>query len=471
MRVHDKLYIDGSWIEPVGGGGSIDVIDAATEEVMARVALGDGRDADRAVTAAARALEGWAATPVEERARWLARLAEGLAVRAEEIAAVIAREVGSPANIAKAVQAGLPIAVASSYPTVLREFRFEERIGNSLVVKEPVGVVGAITPWNYPLHQAVAKVAPALAAGCSVVLKPSEIAPSSAFILAEVVDAIGLPRGVFNLVCGTGEVVGEAIARHPLVDMVSFTGSTAAGRRVSELAAAGVKRVSLELGGKSASVVLDDADLRKAVSRTVGNCFLNNGQTCNALTRLLVTRRQHDEAAGLAAEVAASFIMGDDGKAKLGPLASARQRDRVRGYIRVGAAEGARLVSGGPEAPEHLPRGYYVKPTVFADVKPEMTIAQEEIFGPVLCILPYDTEDDAVRIANGTVYGLAGAVWSADPERAQRVARRLRAGQVDINGGRFNLLAPFGGYKQSGHGRELGRYGLDEFLEVKSLQM
>jgi betaine-aldehyde dehydrogenase len=354
---------------------------------------------------------------------------------------------------------------------VLREFRFEERIGNSLVVKEPVGVVGAITPWNYPLHQAVAKVAPALAAGCSVVLKPSEIAPSSAFILAEVVDAIGLPRGVFNLVCGTGEVVGEAIARHPLVDMVSFTGSTAAGRRVSELAAAGVKRVSLELGGKSASVVLDDADLRKAVSRTVGNCFLNNGQTCNALTRLLVTRRQHDEAAGLAAEAAASFIMGDDGKAKLGPLASARQRDRVRGYIRVGAAEGARLVSGGPEAPEHLPRGYYVKPTVFADVKPEMTIAQEEIFGPVLCILPYDTEDDAVRIANGTVYGLAGAVWSADPERAQRVARRLRAGQVDINGGRFNLLAPFGGYKQSGHGRELGRYGLDEFLEVKSLQM
>jgi betaine-aldehyde dehydrogenase len=470
-RVYEQLYIDGAWTAP-SGAEAIDVIGAATEEVIGRIPRGDAQDVDRAVRAAAAAFPGWAATPIEDRARWLERLRDALAARADAIATTVAVEVGTPIKIARAIQAGLPVTVTGSFAAIVREFGFEERIGNSLVLREPIGVVGAITPWNYPLHQIMGKVAPALAAGCTVVLKPSEIAPLSAFLLAEAVHEIGLPRGVLNLVSGFGPEVGEAIARHPQVDMVSFTGSTRAGKRVSELAAATVKRVALELGGKSASVVLDDADLATAVSRSMNNCFLNSGQTCSAWTRLLVPRRQHDAAADVARATAATFTVGDPlaGQAKLGPLISAAQRDRVRGYIRKGIEEGATLVAGGPEAPEGLARGYYVKPTVFANVRPEMTIAQEEIFGPVLSILPYEGEEDAIRIANGTVYGLAGAVWSSDPARAERVARRLRAGQVDINGGKFNPLAPFGGYKQSGNGREFGRHGLAEYLETKSLQ-
>jgi acyl-CoA reductase-like NAD-dependent aldehyde dehydrogenase len=338
-------------------------------------------------------------------------------------------------------------------------------------VKEPVGVVGCITPWNFPLHQVVAKVAPALAAGCTVVLKPSEIAPLTAFILAEIIDDVGLPAGVFNLVTGYGPVVGEAIAAHPDVDMVSFTGSTRAGKRVSELAAKTVKRVSLELGGKSANIILDDADLEKAVANGVGNCYFNSGQTCSALTRMLVPRSRHDEAVAIAKRVAESFTVGDptEGKYKLGPLVSAAQRERVVNYIGKGIAEGATLVAGGAEMPEGMTKGYFVRPTVFANVRNDMSIAQEEIFGPVLSIIPYEDDDDAVRIANDTVYGLAGGVWSGDPERAKRVARRLRTGQVEINGGKFNPLAPFGGYKQSGNGRELGKYGLEEYLEVKAM--
>mgnify|MGYP005811980461 CR=1 FL=1 len=470
-RVYEQLYIDGAWTAP-SGAEAIDVIGAATEEVIGRIPRGDAQDVDRAVRAAVAAFPGWAATPIEDRARWLERLRDALAARADAIATTVAAEVGTPIKIARAIQAGLPVTVTGSFAAIVREFGFEERIGNSLVLREPIGVVGAITPWNYPLHQIMGKVAPALAAGCTVVLKPSEIAPLSAFLLAEAAHEIGLPRGVLNLVSGFGPEVGEAIARHPQVDMVSFTGSTRAGKRVSELAAATVKRVALELGGKSASVVLDDADLATAVSRSMNNCFLNSGQTCSAWTRLLVPRRQHDAAADVARATAATFTVGDPlaGQAKLGPLISAAQRDRVRGYIRKGIEEGATLVAGGPEAPEGLARGYYVKPTVFANVRPEMTIAQEEIFGPVLSILPYEGEEDAIRIANGTVYGLAGAVWSSDPARAERVARRLRAGQVDINGGKFNPLAPFGGYKQSGNGREFGRHGLAEYLETKSLQ-
>jgi len=335
-------------------------------------------------------------------------------------------------------------------------------------------VAVAITPWNYPLHQITLKVAPALAAGCTVVLKPSEVAPFNAFILAEVIEAAGLPKGVFNLITGFGPTVGEALVKHPDVDVVSFTGSTRAGKRISELAAQSVKRVALELGGKSASVILDDADLAVAVKSTVNGCYLNSGQTCTALTRMLVPDSLYEQAKTIAAEVAKGFTVGDplQESTKLGPLSSQAQLERVRSYIKKGQQEGAELVAGGAEPPEGVPAGgYYVRPTVFGRVKNSMTIAQEEIFGPVLSIIPYRDEEEAVRIANDTVYGLAGAVWSKDEARAQRVARRIRAGQVDVNGGAFNMNAPFGGFKQSGHGREAGRYGLEEFLEYKSLQL
>ena len=379
-----------------------------------------------------------------------------------------------PLKMSARIQAGLPIANFANYARLLKEFPFETRVGNSLVVRDPVGVVGAITPWNYPLHQITLKVAPALAAGCTVVLKPSEVAPFNAFVLAEVIEAAGLPKGVFNLVTGTGAQAGEALVRHPGVDMISFTGSTRAGKRISELASQSVKRVALELGGKSASVILDDADLAAAVKSTVNGCYLNSGQTCTALTRMLVPEAKYSEASRMAAEAAKSFTVGDPlaETTRLGPLSSAAQLERVRGYIRKGVQEGAELLAGGAEPPEGAPAGgYYVRPTVFGKVKNGMTIAQEEIFGPVLSIIPYRDEEEAVRIANDSPYGLAGAVWSKDEARAQRVARRIRAGQVDVNGGAFNMNAPFGGFKQSGHGREAGVYGLEEFLEYKSLQL
>lgn len=472
MQVYDKLYIHGEWVAS-RGTGHIDVLSASTEEVMGRIPEGTVEDVDRAVRAARAAFDTWSTRPVEERAALLRRLQAGLTARQDELARTITGELGMPIALSKPIQVGTPIAVTGTYVQLLQDLAFEEQVGNSLVVREPVGVVACITPWNYPLHQTIAKVAPALAAGCTVILKPSEVAPLNAFMLAEILHEAGVPPGVFNLVSGTGPVVGEALVRHPEVDMVSFTGSTRAGRRVSELASATVKRVSLELGGKSASIILDDANLKTAVKRSVGNCFLNSGQTCTAHTRLLVPRAQHEEAVKLAAEVAAGFTVGDPfkGEAKLGPVISDAQRTRVREYIQQGLREGAKLVAGGPEQPEGLSKGYYVKPTVFANVTPEMTIAQEEIFGPVLAIMPYDDEDDAVRIANSTIYGLAGGVWSEDVERAKRVARRMRTGQVDINGGRFNPLAPFGGYRQSGHGRELGRYGLEEFQELKAMQL
>jgi acyl-CoA reductase-like NAD-dependent aldehyde dehydrogenase len=472
MQVRDKLYIDGAWV-PSAGTGMIDVYGAATEEVIGRIPDGVPEDVDAAVAAAKAAFPAWSRTTVEERAKVLQRLSEGLMGRMSDLATLIATEVGMPIRLAGAIQVGLPTMVMGSYPQILSEFPFEERIGHSLVVREPVGVVGAITPWNYPLHQIVAKVAPALAAGCTVVLKPSEVAPLNAFVLAEIVDEAGLPAGVFNLVSGSGPVVGEAIASHPDVDMVSFTGSTRAGRRVAELASATVKRVALELGGKSPNVILDDADLQRAVSAGVTNCYLNSGQTCTAWTRMLVPRHRLAEAEAIAKEKAEAYRVGDplSEETNLGPLISDVQRERVRGYIRKGIEEGAKLVAGGDEPPEGLDRGYFVRPTVFSDVRPDMTIAQEEIFGPVLSIIPYDSEEDAVAIANDTIYGLAGGVWSSDPERALRVARQIRTGQVDINGATFNPLAPFGGYKQSGHGRELGRHGLEEFLEKKSVQI
>lgn len=472
ITVREKLYINGEWVTPAGKG-MLDVINSTTEEVMGRIPEGTPEDVNRAVAAARSAFDAWSMTPAQDRAALLARIAAGLSARQGEIAKVVANEVGMPLPLATAVQAGMPAMVMGAYAKMLGDYSFEEQVGNSLVVREPVGVVGCITPWNFPLHQVVAKVAPALAAGCTVVLKPSEVAPLTAFILAEICEDVGLPAGVFNLVTGFGPVVGEALAAHPDVDMISFTGSTRAGKRVSELAAQTVKRVALELGGKSASIILDDADLEKAVKSSVNNCYFNSGQTCSAHTRMLVPRSRYDEAVEIARSSAESFTVGDprEGKAKLGPLVSEIQRDRVRGYIRKGIEEGANLVTGGPEPPEGLDKGYFVRPTVFANVRNDMTIAREEIFGPVLSIIPYDDEDDAVRIANDTVYGLAGGVWSGDAERAKRVARRLRTGQVDINGGSFNPMAPFGGYKQSGNGRELGKYGLEEFLEIKSLQL
>jgi acyl-CoA reductase-like NAD-dependent aldehyde dehydrogenase len=473
MLVRDKLFIGGRWVAP-SARETIDVHNAGNGEVMGRIPAGGEKDVDAAVAAARGALEGWSRTPPEKRAEYLDKVSAALKARADELAKTIAQEVGMPLKMAGRIQAGLPIANFANFAKILKDFKFEERVGNSLVVREPVGVVGAITPWNYPLHQIALKVAPALAAGCTVVLKPSEIAPFNAFVLAEAMESAGLPAGVFNLVTGFGTPAGEALVKHPGVDMISFTGSTRAGKRISELAAQSVKRVALELGGKSASVILDDADLAAAVKGTLNGCYLNSGQTCTALTRMLVSEAQYPEAARLAAEAARGFGVGDplaEGT-KLGPLTSQAQLERVRAYIRKGQQEGAELLTGGAEAPEGVPAGgYYVKPTVFGKVKNSMTIAQEEIFGPVLSIIPSKDVADAIRIANDSPYGLAGAVWSKDEARAQRVARRIRAGQIDINGGAFNMNAPFGGFKQSGHGREAGVYGLEEFLEYKSLQL
>jgi acyl-CoA reductase-like NAD-dependent aldehyde dehydrogenase len=472
MQDRDKLYIDGAWV-PSTGTGTIDVVNSTTEEVMGRVPEGTADDVDKAVQAANRAFPAWSQTSKEERGKYLQRITESLQARMGDIANLIAQEVGMPINLSNMIQVGLPLMSFSSMQQLLDETPFEEQVGNSLIVREPVGVVGCITPWNYPLHQIAAKVAPALAAGCTVVLKPSEVAPLNAFALAEIIDEVGLPAGVFNLVTGTGPVVGEAIAAHPGVDMVSFTGSTRAGKRVSELAAQTVKRVALELGGKSPNVILEDADLERAVADGVGKCFLNSGQTCSALTRMIVPRSRLAEVEDIAVRTAETYTPGDpfDMNSRLGPLVSKAQQERVRSYIQKGQDEGAKLLTGGVEAPEGLDKGFFVRPTVFSEVRNDMTIAQEEIFGPVLAIIPYDTEDEAVEIANDTVYGLAGGVWAADPERAKQVARQIRTGQVEVNGGSFNPLAPFGGYKQSGHGRELGKFGLDEFLEVKALQL
>ena len=473
MLVRDKLFIGGRWVAP-SGREMIDVHNAGTGEVMGRVPAGNAKDVDAAVAAAREALDKWSSTSPSVRSELLEKISAGLKARADELAKTIAQEVGMPLKLAGRIQAGLPIANFANFAKLLKEFVFEERVGNSLVTREPVGVVAAITPWNYPLHQIALKVAPALAAGCTVVLKPSEVAPFNAFILAEAIEAAGLPQGVFNLVTGYGADAGEALVKHREIDMISFTGSTRAGKRISELAAQSVKRVALELGGKSASVILDDADLASAVKGTVNGCYLNSGQTCTALTRMLVPDSLYQEAARIAAEVANGFTVGDPlaETTRLGPLSSQAQLERVRGFIRKGLQEGAELLAGGADAPEGVPPGgYYVKPTVFGKVRNDMTIAREEIFGPVLSIIAYRDEEDAVRIANDTVYGLAGAVWSRDDARAQRVARRIRAGQVDVNGGAFNMNAPFGGFKQSGHGREAGVYGLEEFLEYKSLQL
>ncbi len=475
MTTFDKLYINGAWV-PSTSADTIDVIDSVTEEVMATVPSADTADLDAAVAAARAAFDGWAATPADERGKYLTRIGDALGARMDEIATTISKETGMAKWLAQLVQVGLPINSFNQAGALAATYEFEEMLGNSLIVREPIGVVGCITPWNYPLHQIAAKVAYALAAGCTVVLKPSEVAPVDAFLLAEIIDEVGLPAGVFNLVSGYGHTVGAAMSAHDNIDMMSFTGSSRAGTLVAQSGAVTVKKIALELGGKSANVLLDDLDsaaFAKAVTDGVGKAFLNSGQTCSALTRMLVPRDRLEEAEGVAATTVEALVVGDpfaEG-VNLGPLASAAQRDRVQGYIQKGIDEGATLVAGGLGAPEGLDQGYYVRPTVFSNVAPDSTIAQEEIFGPVLSIIGYDDEDDAVRIANDVVYGLAGGVWGADDERARKVAKRLRTGQVEVNGGRFNPNAPFGGYKQSGIGREYGKFGLEEFLEVKAIQL
>jgi acyl-CoA reductase-like NAD-dependent aldehyde dehydrogenase len=464
-----RHFIGGKWVDPACDH-SLAVVDPTTEEELGRAPAGTREDVNQAVAAAAAAACGWASTPPTERAGALRRFAEALARREDLLVHLLVREVGTPISLARGHQVSFPLWTLRRYADLIEEIPFEERIGNSLVLREAVGVVAAISPWNFPLLLAVNKVAPALAAGSPVVLKPSELAPLTSFVLAEAAADAGIPPGVFNLVSGSGPTAGAALAEHPDVALVSLTGSTAAGRRVAELASATVKRVQLELGGKSANVVLDDADLPRAVRRGLEQCFWNNGQNCMAWSRMLVPREQREEVMRLAAAAVGSLRVGNplDVETDVGPLISGHQRDRVRGYVESGLAEGAKLVAGGTEPPRS--RGYYVAPTVLGDVTNGMKVAQEEIFGPVLCILPYSSEEEAIAIANETPYGLHGAVFSADPERAGAVARRLRTGMVDVNGAPLNPDAPFGGCKQSGLGRELGRWGLEQYLELKSVQ-
>jgi aldehyde dehydrogenase (NAD+) len=470
MISYDKHYYDGAW-RPSTGTETIAVISSATEAEVARVPRGTAEDVDRAVTAARRGFDAWSRVSVEDRAQWLEKLSDAMKTRVPQIAEAISHEVGTALGYATKVQVEFPISMIAMNAKFIRDARLQEELGNSIVFKEPIGVVGCITPWNYPLHQVVCKIAPALAAGCTVVLKPAELAPLSAFFLAEAAHEIGLPAGVFNVVSGSGRVVGEAIVAHTDVDMVSFTGSLAAGRRIASVAGDGIKKVCLELGGKSAFVVLDDAPFEKAIPAGVNNCMQNSGQTCSAWTRMLVPRARHDEAVEMAKAQLAKLTLGDpfDKNTRLGPLASASQRDSVLEYIEKGKQEGATVVAGGGK-PAHLPKGYYVEPTIFANVDNTMTVAQEEIFGPVLSIIPYDSEQEAIAIANDSPYGLAGGVWAGTQERALEVAKQMRTGQVDVNGGRFNALAPFGGYKKSGIGREIGPLAIEEFFQLKSIQ-
>lgn len=472
MHTKDKFFINGQWVAPKSST-RIEMFNPATDELLGTVPDANAADVDSAVSAARAAQEAWRNTPPAERAGFIEKISAGLKARTDELADIVATDIGMPRKMGRRMQVGLPIGILDVCARHAHDFSYAEQVGNSLVLREPIGVAACITPWNYPLFQIATKLGPALATGCTVVWKPSEVAPLVAFVLAEIIEAAGLPAGVVNLITGYGHTAGEALVVHPDVNMVSMTGSTRAGARIGELAAHSIKRVTLELGGKSAAVVLDDADLEAAVRATVNSCFLNSGQTCLALTRLIVPEARYAEAAEIAKQTAARFTVGDpfDEGSKLGPLVSAVQRDRVVGMIRKGIAEGAELLAGGPERPAGLERGCYVQPTVFGRVAPNSTLAQEEVFGPVLSIMTSRDEEDAIAIANNTAYGLSGAVWSADMPRALRVAGRLQTGQVEINGGAFNIEAPFGGYKQSGLGREMGRYGMEEFLQYKSLQL
>ncbi len=466
-----ELYIDGAWIAPQGDG-TIEVVNPTTEQVIGSVPAGSSDDVNLAVAAAKRAFPEWANSSVETRMAALNDLSLALKELTEELAQTITAEVGTPIGYSRMAMVGTPRVVARSYAKMLESYEWEHEIRNSVIVKEPVGVCAFITPWNFPLHQIVGKVAPALAAGCTMVLKPSKEAPLNAFLLADILHDIGLPPGVFNLVSGHGSEVGEFLSGHPDVDMVSFTGSTGAGVRVSQAAAPTVKRVTLELGGKSANVILDDADVIRAAKSSIGACYQNSGQTCSALTRLIIPVAQKEEILEVVKQRVEGYTPGNplDENTRCGPMVSSKQQASVHNYIQSAIDEGATLIAGGTEMPDGIETGFFVRPTAFADVTPDMTIWKEEVFGPVLTITTYQSEEEALSLANDSIYGLSGGVWSGDAERAMEFAKGMRTGQVSINGGPFNVSAPFGGYKQSGNGRELGVEGLDEFLEIKAIQ-
>ena len=472
MHTREQLYIDGKWVQPMGKG-SIDVFNPSTEEIIGKIPVGSAKDIDKAASAARLAFNSWSKSSISMRTDILNALSNKLKERGEEIAQTITAEVGTPIGYSRVAMVGTPRVVARSYAKILEDFNWEEKVRNSIICKEPIGVCAFITPWNFPLHQIIGKVAPAIAAGCTMILKPSKEAPLSAFILADILHEIGLPPGVFNLVSGHGYEIGNYMSSHPEVDMVSFTGSTGAGVSVSEAAAATVKRVTLELGGKSANVALDDADPVLVAKKAIGACHQNSGQTCSALTRLIIPESMSEEVYKIIAEKNNSYHPGDplEENTRCGPMVSLRQQKSVSNYIESGINEGATLISGGLGMPEGISKGYYVKPTIFANVTPEMEIWKEEIFGPVLVITTYKTEKEALILANDSIYGLSGGVWSKNEERAIRFAKGMRTGQVSVNGGAFNVSAPFGGYKLSGNGRELGTHGLNEFLEIKSIQL
>jgi aldehyde dehydrogenase (NAD+) len=465
-----KFYIDGAWVDPAAPS-TLGIVNPATEETFAQISLGSRPDVDRAAKAARRAFATYSVTSVEARLSWLEKIIDGFRARLPELARMMTLEMGAPITFATQRQATVALFHFEEAARVLANYKFEERMRSGIVRREPIGVCGLITPWNWPLNQVASKVAPALATGCTVVLKPSEIAPLSAMLFAEIIDDAGLPAGVFNLINGDGPTVGEAIAAHPEIDMVSCTGSTSAGVRVAKLAADTVKRVAQELGGKSANIILADADLKTAVIQGVHACYTNGGQNCQSPTRMLIPRAQRDAAFAAAREAVDTIRLGDplDPASTMGPLVSQAQFEKVQDLIQSGVDEGATLVAGGTGRPADINRGYYVRPTVFGDVTPQMKIAREEIFGPVLSIMSYDTEDEAIEIANDTPFGLAGFVQSKDPERARAVGNRIRAGRVYLNGAPFDRSLPFGGYKQSGNGREFGVFGFEEYLEVKAM--
>ena len=472
MHTRDRLYIDGKWVQPIGTG-SIGVINPATEEIIGKIPVGSKKDIDNAASAARIAFDSWSKSSIKTRIDILNALSNALKERGEEIAQTITAEVGTPIGYSRVAMVGTPRVVSRSYAKILENFNWEEKVRNSIICKEPIGVCAFITPWNFPLHQIIGKVAPAIAAGCTMILKPSKEAPLSAFILADILHEIGLPPGVFNLVSGHGSEIGNYMSSHPEVDMVSFTGSTGAGVSVSEAAATTVKRVTLELGGKSANVALEDADPTLVAKKAIGACHQNSGQTCSALTRLIIPESMSQEVYEIIADKNNSYTVGDplEESTRCGPMVSLRQQKSVNEYIESGINEGATLISGGLGMPEGISKGYYVKPTIFANVSSNMKIWKEEIFGPVLVIATYKSEEEALRLANDSIYGLSGGVWSKDEGRAIDFAKDMRTGQVSVNGGAFNVSAPFGGYKLSGNGRELGTHGLNEFLEIKSIQL